>query len=96
MGDNRHQSDTANLVFDGTNVPEMREEFEKQDKALFKLLMSQLPKDHPLASRFMGGVATHHMGSKAREKYKGIPNSACSFISTILLMDKPLLPSFKK
>ena len=96
MGDNRHQVDTANLVFDDTNTPEMRTEFTKQDAALFKLLMADLPDDHKLRSRFMGGVATHHIGSTANERYRGIPNSACSFIRAILLMDKPLLPSFKK
>ena len=71
--DNRHQFDTANLVFDDTKTPEMRKEFIKQDKALFKLLMTDLPKDHHLRSRFMGGVATHHMGSTANERYKVIP-----------------------
>ena len=44
----------------------------------------------------MGGVATHNMGTKAGEKYKVIPNSACSCIRAILLMDKPLLSTFKK
>ena len=96
MGDNRHQFDTADLVFDDTKTPEMRIEFTKQDGALFKLLMADLPDDHSLRSRFMGGVATHHMGSTANERYRVIPNSACSLIRAILLMDKPLLPSFKK
>ena len=36
------------------------------------------------------------MGTKVGEKCKVIPNSACSFIRVILLMDKPLLPTFKK
>ena len=44
----------------------------------------------------MGGVAIHHMGSTASERYRVLPNSACSLIRAILLMDKPLLPSFKK
>ena len=56
MGDNQHQFDTANLVFDDTNIPETRKTFIKQEKALFKMLMAKLPTDHPLKSRFMGGV----------------------------------------
>ena len=42
MGDNWHQFDTADLVFDDTNTPEMKAEFVKQDTALFKLLMADL------------------------------------------------------
>ena len=96
MGDNRHQFDTADLVFDDTNAPEMTAQFAKQDGALFKLLMADLPGDHSLRSRFMGGVAIHHMGSTASERYRVLPSSACSLIRAILLMDKPLLPSFQK
>ena len=46
MGDNRHQFDTCDLVFDDTNAPEMRAHFVKQDLALFKLLMAGLPNNH--------------------------------------------------
>ena len=98
-GDNKHQFDAADLVFDDTNAPEMRKTFIKQDKALYKLLMDGLPDDGPganLKSRFLGGVAMHHMGKTSNERYKIIPNSACSFIRAILLMDKPLKPAFKK
>ena len=59
MGDNRHQFDTADLAFDDTKAPEMKAQFAKQDGALFKLLMADLPGDHSLRSRFMGGVAIH-------------------------------------
>ena len=76
MGDNRHQFDTADLMFDDTTIPEMRKDFIKQDKALFKMLMAKLPVDHPLKSRFMEGLCIHNMGTKVGETYKVIPNSA--------------------
>ena len=38
----------------------------------------------------------HHMGATPNEKYRLTPNSACPLIRAILLMDKPLLLSFKK
>ena len=76
-GDNKSQFDHADLPFDDHQIPNLRADFEAQDKALFRLWETFCIPEY-IKSMVLGGGIKHNMGAVPKEIYKVVPVSACS------------------
>ena len=94
-GDNKSQFDHADLPFDDHQVPNLRADFEEQDRLLYRLWeTSGIPRY--IKSMVQGGGVKHNMGAVPEEVYNVAPVSACSLIRAILLVRRPLSDDQKR